>query len=46
MAAALPEDAFPAIRSLAREMVAPDLDDRFAFGIQMIIDGLRARLPD
>lgn len=43
--AALPEDTFPAMRSLARELVAPDLDARFAFGIQMIITGLRDRLP-
>jgi len=39
--AALPAEEFPAVRSIAGELVAPGLPDRFEFGLRMLINGLR-----
>lgn len=39
----LPRDRFPLIASHAREMVAGDVDERFRFAIDLVIDGLVGR---
>jgi AcrR family transcriptional regulator len=41
---ALPPDRFPLIASIADSIVA-DSDQRFEFGLDLLIDGLAARLP-
>ncbi|GAA3990020.1 TetR/AcrR family transcriptional regulator C-terminal domain-containing protein [Allokutzneria multivorans] len=40
--AALPEDGFPHIVELAADLVAPDLDSRFEFALDRLLDGLEA----
>ena len=40
----LPPDRFPFLAAHATEMVAGDPDERFRFGIDVIIDGLVARV--
>jgi AcrR family transcriptional regulator len=41
---ALPPDRFPLIASIA-DTIAADSDQRFEFGLDLLIDGLAARLP-
>jgi hypothetical protein len=40
---ALPTDRFPLIQAHAREMVTGDSDQRFAFAVDVVIDGILAR---
>jgi hypothetical protein len=39
---ALPSDRFPGLASIADEMVAYDGEERFRFGLEMVIAGLEA----
>jgi AcrR family transcriptional regulator len=40
----LPADRFPVVSSMADELMSGDGDERFEFGLDLIIDGLAARL--
>lgn len=41
----LPEAAFPNLVALADDLTAPTMDDRFAFGLERLLDGMAALLP-
>jgi hypothetical protein len=43
--AALPQDVAPNVTWAAGALFAGTLDDRFAFGLEVLLDGLAARLP-
>lgn len=43
--AQLPAERFPYIRALAEHMMMDDLDTHFEYGLDVIISGLRSRLP-
>lgn len=43
---ALPEATFPNLVALAGDLSAPSMDDRFAFGLERLLDGLATRLTD
>ena len=40
--ASLPPDRFPALASVAPDMTGHDGDERFAFGLEVMISGLEA----
>ncbi|MFE2108330.1 TetR/AcrR family transcriptional regulator [Kitasatospora sp. NPDC059463] len=42
---ALPPAEFPHLVAMAGDLTGPDLDARFAFGLERILDGLAALLP-
>lgn len=42
----LPEAAFPNLVALAGDLTAPTMDDRFAFGLERLLDGMAALLPE
>jgi hypothetical protein len=42
--AALPPDAVPNVTWAAGDLFAGTLDDRFAFGLEVVLDGLETRL--
>jgi TetR/AcrR family tetracycline transcriptional repressor len=42
--AALPKDIYPAIAAVAAYIVDPDLDARFHYGLQVVLDGLEQQL--
>ncbi|MFE7562470.1 TetR/AcrR family transcriptional regulator [Kitasatospora sp. NPDC057500] len=42
---ALPAAEFPRLVAMADDLTGPDLDARFAFGLERILDGLAALLP-
>jgi TetR/AcrR family transcriptional regulator, tetracycline repressor protein len=41
---ALPPDEYPSVIALAGHLAEPDADERFQFGIELLRDGLEARL--
>lgn len=41
----LPADTFPNLVALAGDLTEPDMDARFEFCVQRILDGLAALLP-
>lgn len=41
----LPETTFPNLVALAGDLTAPSMDDRFAFGLERLLDGLATLLP-
>jgi Tetracyclin repressor-like, C-terminal domain len=40
--AALPPDRYPVLTAIAPDMTGPDADDRFEFGLNVLIAGLEA----
>jgi AcrR family transcriptional regulator len=40
--ATLPADRYPALTAIADDMTGPDSNERFAFGLDLILDGLEA----
>ncbi len=44
--ASLPADAFPNVRAVSGAMFAGDDDDRFEFGLDLLVRGLAALVPD
>ncbi|GIG61581.1 TetR family transcriptional regulator [Longispora fulva] len=42
---ALPAETFPHLVRLAGDLTGPTMDERFAFGLERILDGLATRLP-
>ncbi|MFC5885256.1 TetR/AcrR family transcriptional regulator [Kitasatospora sp. CM 4170] len=42
---ALPPEEFPNLTALAGDLTEPDMETRFAFGVERILDGLAALLP-
>ncbi|MGZ6544331.1 MAG: TetR/AcrR family transcriptional regulator C-terminal domain-containing protein, partial [Actinomycetota bacterium] len=45
LAAALPADQFPCLANALPFLVAGDIDARFEYGLDLMIAGLRARMP-
>jgi len=45
LAAALPADQFPCFATALPYLVAGDIDARFEYGLDLLIAGLRARIP-
>lgn len=41
---ALPRDEYPNLVGLARELSSPDVEARFGFGLQVLLDGIERRL--
>ncbi|MEV1171566.1 TetR/AcrR family transcriptional regulator [Nonomuraea sp. NPDC049784] len=42
---ALPSERFPHIRKFVDELIADDGEDRFRYGLDLILDGIEARMP-
>ncbi|MFD4918640.1 TetR/AcrR family transcriptional regulator [Streptomyces virginiae] len=40
----LPQDSFPSLVALADDLTDPSMEDRFAFGLERLLDGLSTRL--
>jgi Tetracyclin repressor-like, C-terminal domain len=45
LAAALPADQFPCFSAALPYLVAGDLDARFEYGLDLMIAGMRAKIP-
>ncbi|MEQ4721410.1 TetR/AcrR family transcriptional regulator C-terminal domain-containing protein [Nonomuraea sp. B19D2] len=42
---ALPPERFPHIQKFVDELIADDGEDRFRYGLELILDGIEARMP-